>query len=184
MYKLGPKMANYHLFPKGVRNHGNKARATCFASMLLALFQVKTVNLTAIATAFDSPLMISSRYKSVQRFFRYFVIDYTIIARFIFRMFFENHTSFYLVMDRTNWKFGQADINILMLSIAFRGVAIPILWRNLARAGNSSTPQSIAIVSRFIHLFGVTRIAGLLADREFIGKNWFKYRAQESITVH
>ncbi len=33
-----------------------------------------------------------------------------------------------LSMDRTNWKFGKVHINILMLSVAHKGMAIPIVW--------------------------------------------------------
>ncbi len=32
-----------------------------------------------------------------------------------------------LCIDRTNWKLGQADINILMLGITYQGVAFPLL---------------------------------------------------------
>ncbi len=32
-----------------------------------------------------------------------------------------------LCIDRTNWKLGQADINILKLGITYQGVAFPLL---------------------------------------------------------
>jgi hypothetical protein len=31
----------------------------------------------------------------------------------------------YLTLDRTNWQFGRCHINVLMLGIAHRGVAVP-----------------------------------------------------------
>ena len=39
-----------------------------------------------------------------------------------------------LTMDRTNWQFGKADINFLVL-----GIARPVFWSVLDKAGNSDT---------------------------------------------
>lgn len=41
----------------------NKARMTCFVNVLLALFSVRTVNLTEIALAFQSKATLNSRYR-------------------------------------------------------------------------------------------------------------------------
>lgn len=46
----------------------NKARLDCFVRMLLALFAVRTVNLSEIAVAFASEAEISSRYKRLSVF--------------------------------------------------------------------------------------------------------------------
>ena len=92
----------------------NKARLTCFIKMLMALFCVKTINLTAIATAMDSDAKIDSRYRRVRRFFTEFNIDRTVIARFIFKWFLLGQDKHYLILDRTNWKLGKQDINVLM----------------------------------------------------------------------
>ncbi len=44
-------------------------------------------------------------------------------------------------MDRTNWKFGQAQINVLMIGICRNGTCFPIVWRLLGKAGNSNTAE-------------------------------------------
>jgi hypothetical protein len=41
----------------------NKARLDCFVRMLLAVFAARTVNLSEIATTFDSKADRDSRYK-------------------------------------------------------------------------------------------------------------------------
>ncbi len=33
-----------------------------------------------------------------------------------------------LALDRTNWKVGVVDLNILMLSIVYRGIGVPVVW--------------------------------------------------------
>ncbi|NJO00388.1 MAG: IS4 family transposase [Bacteroidia bacterium] len=86
-----------------------------------------------------------------------------------------------LILDRTNWKFGQKNINILMLSVAYQGVSVPLLWTLLNKKGSSSESERIALLARFVGLFGAKCIDHLLADREFIGKNWLVYLQEEQI---
>jgi hypothetical protein len=49
------------------------------------------------------------------------------------------------------------------------------LWTLLPHRGNSSTPCRIALITRFVRLFGKDVILGVLGDREFIGQAWFGY---------
>jgi len=80
-----------------------------------------------------------------------------------------------LCIDRTNWKLGKPNINILMLSVAYQGLSIPILWTLLDKQGNSNTEERISIIGKFISLFGTSCIKHLLADREFISYKWLNY---------
>jgi hypothetical protein len=41
--------------------------------------------------------------------------------------------------------------------------------------GNSNTKTRIELVDQFIQQFGAECVAGLLCDREFVGKEWFQY---------
>lgn len=159
----------------------NKARVTCFARILLALLVTRTVNLNKIACSMSSQADKTSRYRRLQRFFAEVTIDFEMIAGFIFRLFFVTNGSWYLTMDRTNWKWGKADINILTLGIAFKGIAVPIYWELLDKRGNSDTEERIALIQKFINRFGKSCIAGLLADREFIGQEWFGWLIKEQI---
>lgn len=162
----------------------NKARITCFVKMLLALIVTQTVNMNKIALLFSSEAKKLSRYRRMQRFFAWFNIDYDMIAGFIFRLFFVSGGKWYLTIDRTNWKWGDADINILTLAIAFKGIAIPIYWELLDKRGNSDTPERIALLKKFIRNFGKDCIAGVLADREFVGKDWFGWLLKEKIIFY
>jgi hypothetical protein len=153
----------------------NKARMFCFSNMLLALFAVRTVNLREIANAFTSHSQIDSRYKRLNRFFAYFEIDYTVIARWIFRLFFDKTQKIYLIIDRTNWYVGKKKINIFMLAVAYEGLAIPLFWTLLNKAGNSNSKEQKQLLKRFINEFGKGSIAGILADREFANGELFKW---------
>src|SRR4051812_1559445 len=104
--------------------------------MLLALFVVKSVNLKELAIAFSSTASIDSRYRRLQRFFALFKIDFTKIAYWIFTLFFKDDDKLYLVIDRTNWYWGKS-INVFVLGICYEGMAIPIFWKLLPKAGSS-----------------------------------------------
>lgn len=157
----------------------NKARITCFAKMITGLFMVRTINLTDIACAFEGEAKRLSRYRRIQRFFADFKIDYEVIAKFIFALF--DFDKIFLSMDRTNWQWGKSNINILMVGVVYKGIAIPIVWSLLDKKGNSRTSERIEIMQIFIKWFGNDCIAGLLADREFIGKDWFQWLMDENI---
>ena len=87
----------------------------------------------------------------------------------------------HLSMDRTNWQWGKSNINILLLSACYKGISVPLYWIALDKKGNSDTQERIALIDFFISGFGRDKIAGLLGDREFIGKDWFTYLLKQEI---
>jgi hypothetical protein len=160
----------------------SKPRIECFVNILLALLCTKTVNLTKLTCFIASKSKISSRYRRLQRFFQNFKIDTDLISRFIYQLF--GFDKVYLTLDRTNWKWGKSHINILMLGIVYKGTAIPILWKLLGKAGNSDTEERVAIITRFIKIFGENKILGLLADREFVGSKWLRWLINQNIPFY
>jgi len=159
----------------------NKSRLDCFVGMLLALFRVENVNLTKLAKAFGGHAKIESRYRRLQRFFSEVYFDYDAIAALIVSLFDLLETTFYITLDRTNWKLGKININILMLGIVYKGIAIPVYWLILNKRGNSNQRERIALMKRFIKQFGTKKIKGILADREFIGDDWLHWLSAQGI---
>ena len=148
----------------------HKSRLDFFAKALIGLFICKTINFQEIAVSMPDKTEIASRYKRIYRFFAHFPIDFEVIARWLFKLFFSPTDKFYISMDRTNWFFGKAKINIFMLSICYEGIAIPLLWQLLDKAGSTNAQEQIALLTRFINTFGKEGIQGVLADREFPNK--------------
>lgn len=128
----------------------HKSRMDCFVKLLLALIALKTVNLRELAVAFASDVQLDSRYKRIKRFFAKVELDKVSLSRGLYRLFFDTHTQVYVVLDRTNWFWGIAKVNILTLSLAYEGLAIPLCWQFLDKAGNASAKEHIAIVEQFI----------------------------------
>ncbi len=158
----------------------NKARIKFVARFLLALYATRTVNLSILATSFSGAAKEESNYKRGQRFLGSFEMPYAQLAQFVVKLL-GVPGPYTLALDRTNWKIGAVDINILMLSIVYRGVGFPTLWIVLPKAGNSDTTERETVVEIFINLFGAQDIACLLGDREFIGKAWFRFLKEHRI---
>jgi len=51
------------------------------------------------------------------------------------------------------------------------------------KTGNSNTDERILLINRFIELFGVGKIDGYLADREFIGTEFVRYLIKNEIKL-
>jgi hypothetical protein len=158
----------------------NKARIKFVARFLLALYAMRTVNLSILATAFSGHAKEESNYKRLQRFLREFEMPYAELALFIVKLL-GVPGPYTLALDRTNWKVGAVDLNILMLSIVYRGVGIPVVWTVLSKAGNSDTSERTTVIEIFIDLFGAQNIASLLGDREFVGREWFRFLKRHRI---
>jgi hypothetical protein len=158
----------------------NKARIKFVARFLLALYAVRTVNLSILATALSGHAKEESNYKRLQRFLREFEMPYAELALFIVKLL-GVPGPYTLALDRTNWKVGAVDLNILMLSIVYRGVGIPVVWTVLSKAGNSDTRERTTVIEIFLDLFGAQNIACLLGDREFVGREWFRFLKRHRI---
>jgi hypothetical protein len=100
-----------------------------------------------------------------------YALDSNLIARLIFKML-PHRPPYKPVMDRTNWKFGQTNINVLTLAIAYQGIAFPLLISMLDKHGNSHTQERIVLINRYISLLGYETVDCLPADREFVGEQW------------
>lgn len=151
--------------------HGS--RIDFLACFLLGLIQQKSVNWVNISLAFASEAQAESNYRRIQRFFQGFSFEQGELSQVLIKLL--PPPPYTVCLDRTNWQFGVFHINILMLSIAYKGIAFPVVWRLLGKKGNSNTQERKHLMERFLTFIDVEDIAMLVADREFIGQAWFKF---------
>lgn len=90
-----------------------------------------------------------------------------------------------IVIDRTNWKIGKKNINLLTVGVLFFNCFIPLCWQQLDKRGNSNFKDRRILINRFIRLW---RIVGkkikemvVIADREFIEHDWLMYLNQNKL---
>lgn len=160
----------------------NAARIHFIACFITALIKVRTVNFKEVAVAFPGNAQKDSQYRKIQRFFKDFALDMSMIARFTVELLPIKEEDWVLTIDRTNWKYGRLNINILTLGIAYMGIAFPLVWFALDKRGNSNTKERIRLIDRFIEIFGKAKIRCLTADREFVGADWFEYLLKMDIS--
>ena len=152
----------------------NLARIRFISLLFCSLCKVQTVCFEKLAVAFDSQADSDSSLRRIQRFMANYELCTDLIARLIVSIL-PSQSPWTLSMDRTNWKFGSVDINILVVAITYQGIAFPVIYTMLPKRGNSNTAERIDIIDRFIKLFGIETIKHLVADREFVGQEWINY---------
>lgn len=161
----------------------NLARIRLICLFITALCKVKSVNYSKLSAGFDSPSAASSCFRRIQRFMAQVDLPIRLISTLIFSIL-QIDNPVILVMDRTNWKFGKQNINILMLGISYKSVAIPSMFKMLDKQGNSNSQERITLIQNFIDWFGLDSIKCILADPEFIGEKWLGFLNEHSIRYH
>ena len=184
MLKMFP-MSIWYIISKNatIRGSDPKVIIHIFMLMILSLCKVQTVNYEKLATAFDSSASTSSNLRRIQRFMSNYQLNMDLVARFIYCLL-PHQSPYALAMDRTCWDFAGKEINILVLSVIYRGCAFPILFSTCPGKGNSSWKDRAILINRFTDLFGEKSIASLSADREFIGSEWMNYLRSKKISFY
>ncbi len=169
-------MSQYSELKQALQPHLNwhGARLSFLALFLLALVKVKTVNLSELALGFEGNVQAASKYKRLQRFFRGFEVDYSVIAKLIISWM-DIPQPWVLSIDRTTWEFGSHCYNILSVGVVHEGVTFPLLWWMLDKKGNSNSDERMRFIEQLLKIFPDAQIRCLCADREFIGQAWIRY---------
>lgn len=158
------------------------SRVECFSLMIIGIIDSCTVHLKDLAFQIVGTAQHSSKVHRIYRFLREQVIDYDIVSRFILSLI--PHKNYILTMDRSNWKLGNYEVNILFLGLVIKSVSVPLLWTVIGRPGMSDTWQRKVLLQKAIDIIGIKKIAYFLADREFMGKEWLCYLHKVVIIYH
>ena len=149
--------------------------------LALLIMQHGTISLWRLAAYVASAARIDSVRRRFYRFFQYTRLDGALAARVVVELLGLAGKPWVLAIDRTNWDFGKTTINILMISVTWNGMGIPLLWMLLPTAGNSNTSERTALLDRLRAAFPDLKIAALMGDREFIGDAWMAYLQRANI---
>jgi hypothetical protein len=135
----------------------SKSRLETLVCLLIALVSGRTVNLSHAACHLPDEALHASRYRRLQRLFQHVCLDQDAVARTVIGML-NLHRPIPLALDRTNWRIGSKNINILVLAVVTRRFRVPLMWTLLTHQGNSDTGQRIALMQRYLALFGAGSI--------------------------
>lgn len=154
---------------------GQGQRLVMMSKLILAVLQMCTVNYARLALVINRLVQLGSNFKRIQRFMKQYRFCQRSYVRFAWAHYGNKGHWIALTMDRTNWKFGRVNINILMIGISWRGTAIPLVWMLLDKRGNSSVEERVELLDQLLnclHAEEVEKIRYLLMDREFGTKEW------------
>jgi hypothetical protein len=150
--------------------------------MVFSLLDCRDLNLSKIASYFQSDAKVESRYRRLQRFIK-IKLDFISCAKMIVNILQINTKKMTIILDRTNWKFGKKHINFLYLAVNWNGIGVPLFWCLLRdkKQGNSNYEDRLSLINRCKQAFGPESIGAIVGDREFIGKKWVEFLKNHDI---
>ena len=154
-------------------------RMDLISGLVCALMQVRSVNLRKLACSLPGLAQIDSHYRRLQRFFSSgfspAVFTHLIVSKRV-----RPDQRQVLVMDRTHWKLGRTHLNLLCVGLVYQGVSIPLAYQSLQKPGNSNTDERKRLLTQ-VWAYLDARVCCLVADREFIGRDWFAFLLEQSV---
>jgi len=161
--------------------HLSGTRHETLAWLAFLIMRHGTICLWRLAAHVTTAATTDSTRRRFYRFFQFVRLDGSIAARIVVELLGLAGKPWVLAMDRTNWDFGKTTINILMISVMWNGVGIPLIWTLLPKAGNSNTKTRVCLLNRLKKTFPDLNIVSLMGDREFIGDRWMTYLKRNEI---
>ena len=162
---------------------GQSQRITMMSKLVLSLIKMCTVNFAQLSLVLNGSVKVSSNFKRIQRFFRFYTFCQYRFVQFAWSHYGNKGQWIALSIDRTNWKFGLININILTIGISWRGTAIPLVWMMLDKRGQSNQSERILLLQQLLNCLNqeqINRIRYLLMDREFAAHDWLTFLKKQS----
>ncbi len=170
-----------------VEHLGWKKSSAEFASRLVcSLILVTMVWHKKLALGCDSKAQKRSVTRRIQRFFADTVINYDLFSAMLYKLL-GLKGKLTIVLDRTNWDFGESHINIFVAGVLVKtqnmtqGFVVPLAWVVFNKKGNSNTEERKDLMEKIVRVVGEGNIETILADREFIGDEWIAFLHKHKI---
>lgn len=159
-----------------------KSRLETLCLLVVGMISARTVNLSHLACERPTTAQVASTYRRLQRFFQHVRLGPDWSAPLVTGLL-GLVGPWHLALDRTQWKLGTRDVNILMLAVVTRRARAPLMWSVLDNDGGSSdTAARVRLMQRYLAIFGAASIRLLLADREFVGVEWMNFLNENNIS--
>lgn len=158
--------------------NGHGQRLSMMSKLVLAVLKMCTVNYAQLALVINAKVKIESNFKRIQRFMKSYRFCQRRFVQFAWLLYGSQGKWVALSMDRTNWKFGKTNINILTIGVSWRGTAIPLVWMMLDKRGQSNQRERILLLEQLLGCLSSEQqqqIRYLLMDREFGAHDWISH---------
>lgn len=149
------------------------ARLKFMARFTSALLTQTTTDLWQLALALKAGVEQESNHRRIQRFLSDYEMDFPMLGRLLVHVLPET-PPYKVVVDRTEWYFGEAPVNVLTMGIAHEKMAFPVAWTVCPSGGSSGADAQLKVLERFLKVVDSDSIEVVLADREFISVRWLE----------
>ena len=102
-------------------------------------------NLAELALVMKPQVETESTYRHLQRFFAGFIFGYGALGQFLLELV-PTDPPYVAAQGRTEWHFGQTAVNVLMIGVAYDGIAFPIVWTTLDHGGGSGADEHAEVL--------------------------------------
>ena len=154
---------------------GHLSRQKFVGQFIIGLIKSRNVQFGEVAQHLNDAVKPASNETRIQDFFRQVNLDYMLVAKLLMSLL-PAQGKLRLCLDRTEWNFGQCQVNVLLVTAGAGDVHVPLCWQLLDnRSGNSNAADRIALLADCVALLGRERIELVVGDREFIGHTWLKW---------
>ncbi len=132
----------------------NLARQKFIAHFVIGLIKSRNVQFCEVAQHLNDAVKPASNETRIQDFFREVDLDYLVLARLLVSLL-PVQGKLRLCLDRTEWDFGQCQVNILLVTVGQGAFHVPLYWELLDnRSGNSNAAQRIAVLQACLAVLG------------------------------
>lgn len=157
---------------------GQSQRLTMLSKLVISIIKMSSISYAQLSLVLNPFAKRESNFKRIQRFMKEYKFCRKCYIQLVWKLIVFSNQWVALSIDRTNWKFGKININILLIGISYNGTAIPLIWTLLDKRGNSSQQERINLMQSLMSHLTIKQkgqIKYLLADREFVGNQWISY---------
>ena len=149
------------------------SRLKLMARFTSSVLTLTTTDLWKISLALKADVEQDSSYRRIQRFLSGYEVDFAMLGSLLLHLL-PQTPPYEVVIDRTEWYFGETAVNILMVGIAHEGMAFPVAWTALSSGGSSDPEAQTEVLERFLRIVDPDSIKVVTADREFISVPWMR----------
>jgi len=177
-----PKLVG--LFEKTEENSHQKpmnlARKKFIILFIDAIIRCRSVQFTEVASHMNTEVCDASNLRRIQDFFANYRLNYRHLAM-VLLMFLPDDKEAHLSIDRSNWTYGDLDINILAVTVYCKGVGIPLWFEMLEdkSGGNSNTAERKYVIRQVLKILQHRWLGGRQKRRMDNVKVWGHYLSIE-----
>lgn len=152
--------------------------------LTLGILEKENCNLMKVASSVEKiwggPNSTSSHYRRLNRLFQSHSDSDAWLDLLVQASRFQTHSCQYLTLDGSSWEKGKTKHHYLTLASIHDGVAQPIYFQDLEKKGTSNQEERIAFFKECLKHYNLEGKT-LLADREYIGTDWFSFLFEHHI---